>query len=432
MRISGFSIAPSRNIPAIKGYKWLDFRRYPASVVRIFEITPRSPATLGQMNNFLAFYEAHAISPVNQDISDLGYHHFRREMLYRRLGIPPQAIRGSTVLEIGPGSGHNSIVTGRFQPARYVLLEPNSTGRKLLAKNLARHGLSGENIVIHPWLLEAWPDDATFDFVFCEGLIPGLENKENFLLHVDRRVAPGGTLLVTCLDAISVLFETIRRLITLQIDDPQAPMPQRAALLVQAFGSHLATLRGMSRNVEDWVLDNLLSPAAFNANDLFSIGDALTFFGDRYYFGQTSPQFLSDYTWYKEVAPTPLEFNRRYLDDFDCKHHNLLHYRIATTDRSTADNATLRALAVQLSCMAQARSTDSAIIAGALRELRANTMDMVAPASNENASIAQALEEAATLFEHRDFAINGIADRYPAFRSAFGRGQQYLSLVKGL
>lgn len=61
-------------------------------------------------NDFLKYYEEKDISPVKQDISDLRLHCRRREKLYRQLGLPFCLFQGKNVLEIGSGSGYNTLV----------------------------------------------------------------------------------------------------------------------------------------------------------------------------------------------------------------------------------------------------------------------------------------------------------------------------------
>ena len=68
--------------------------------------------------SLLEFYRRHQISPVRQDIRDLGAHFGRRTALYRHLGILPAFLRGRTVLEVGPGSGFNSLHTASLAAGR--------------------------------------------------------------------------------------------------------------------------------------------------------------------------------------------------------------------------------------------------------------------------------------------------------------------------
>lgn len=61
-------------------------------------------------NVFLSYYKEKNISPVKQDISDLQLHCRRREKLYRQLGLPFCLFKDKNILEIGPGSGYNTLV----------------------------------------------------------------------------------------------------------------------------------------------------------------------------------------------------------------------------------------------------------------------------------------------------------------------------------
>ncbi|SVE28106.1 uncharacterized protein METZ01_LOCUS480960, partial [marine metagenome] len=77
------------------------------------------------MTQHLDYYLEKNISPVEQDISDFGRHLDRREALYRSLGIYSNAIKGKRVLEVGPGSGQNSLHLAHSMPEELVLVEPN-------------------------------------------------------------------------------------------------------------------------------------------------------------------------------------------------------------------------------------------------------------------------------------------------------------------
>lgn len=61
------------------------------------------------MNDFIKYYGEKGISPVKQDISNLRMHYAKREKLYRQLGIPCMSFEGKKILEVGPGSGYNTL-----------------------------------------------------------------------------------------------------------------------------------------------------------------------------------------------------------------------------------------------------------------------------------------------------------------------------------
>lgn len=61
------------------------------------------------MNDFVSYYGQNQISPVSQDISDLDLHFKRRANLYEMLGIDTALFAGKQILEVGAGSGYNSL-----------------------------------------------------------------------------------------------------------------------------------------------------------------------------------------------------------------------------------------------------------------------------------------------------------------------------------
>jgi|APCry1669188970_1035186.scaffolds.fasta_scaffold40197_2 2-polyprenyl-3-methyl-5-hydroxy-6-metoxy-1,4-benzoquinol methylase len=163
------------------------------------------------MSNYLKFYEEHGISPVSQDISDLGLHFHRRIGLYRTLGITPLLFKNRDVLEVAPGSGYNSIVTASFGESSYDLVEPNLTGFNEMISLFEKYEINDSGIHFFNCRLEDFLEKRDYDIVLCEGLIPGLDNQDEFVLSLANRVRSGGVLVVTCVDVVSFFFETLRR-----------------------------------------------------------------------------------------------------------------------------------------------------------------------------------------------------------------------------
>ena len=77
---------------------------------------------------FVDYYNKHNVIPVRQNLDDFGYFLFRRDYLYRTLGIPLRQLSGRRVIEFGPGGGYNAVATSHYWPDRYVW----STTRKPL------------------------------------------------------------------------------------------------------------------------------------------------------------------------------------------------------------------------------------------------------------------------------------------------------------
>ncbi len=281
------------------------------------------------MTSLLDFYQQHGISPVKQDVTDLSAHFARRAKLYRDLGIAT-AIRGRYVLEVGAGSGENALYTHSLHPAEYTILEPNPAG----AQDIRRRGIRAR-------VLEQRIEDCTlfhFDVVLCEGLL-GLcgTDPKALLEHVARHVTPGGVLVMTCIDPISDHAEVLRRARAQSLIDRASPLADQVAVLRPFFAPHLATIKGMTRSVDDWIIDNLLNPASIGPT--FSIPEACAQLDGRFDVLGCSPRFLTDWRWYKDSKSG----NQWAIDAYWKNAHNLLDYRHLDPPRAEIDNRALMA-----------------------------------------------------------------------------------------
>lgn len=267
------------------------------------------------MSTMLDFYQQHGIAPVKQDISDLKAHFARRAHLYQSLGLPPMAVEGNRVLEVGPGTGENAIYTASLHPYEYVAIEPNPLAAEVLRQTEAYVRVVEQRI-------EAFTDDEGFHLVLCEGLL-GLcgTNPKALLEHLVPHVKVGGVLVITCIDAISDHAEVLRRALAQRYITPSMSLQEKVNALRPIFTPHLATLKGMTRSVDDWILDNLLNPASIGPT--FSIPDALTQLEGRFEVLGCNPRFLVDWRWYKEAEAG----NQWAIDCYWEQCFNLVDYR---------------------------------------------------------------------------------------------------------
>lgn len=292
----------------------------------------------------LDFYQAHAISPVRQDVTDLPAHFARRAFLYLALGLWPQSIRGKRVLEVGAGSGENALYTASLLPSEYVVMEPNPTGASLLARTFTLATLPRDYAFMPPEVKQRRIEDIyffdKFDMVLCEGLL-GLcgSDPKALLEHVAKNVKPGGVLVITCIDAISDHAEVLRRALAQRYITASMGLQEKVDALRPVFTPHLATLKGMTRSVEDWIVDNLLNPASIGPT--FSIPDACEALEGRFEVLGCSPRgLLPDWRWYKAAG----KGNQWAIDAYWANCHNLFDYRCAEAERSASFNKGLEAL----------------------------------------------------------------------------------------
>jgi len=280
------------------------------------------------VTSLLDFYQEYGISPVRQDVTDLSAHFARRAALYRSLGLWPLSIHGKYILEVGAGSGENALYTQSLHPAEYTILEPNPVG----AADIRRRGLRAR-------VVEQRIEDFAsfhFDVVLCEGLL-GLcgTNPLELLESVARHVTPGGVLVITCIDPISQCAEVWRRSLAVPFIDRSATISDQLAALRPVFTPHLATLKGMTRSVDDWILDNILNPASIGPT--FSIPEACEALEGRFDVLGCSPRLLTDWRWYKASS----QGNQWAIDAYWRQAHNLLDYRVYRPERAIEKNRVL-------------------------------------------------------------------------------------------
>lgn len=159
-------------------------------------------------------------------------HWQNRTNLYRKLGLHPRIFENTNVLEVGPGSGENSIdllnrgiSSLKLSDALPKVLE--SLQEKISTKIPTSYEIHDASV--------AYTNHDTFEIVICEGVIPLQMDPAAFFLNICSRVKPGGILLITTFDSISGLAEVLRRVIS-------APILQRTKNSKQATVEELTKL----------------------------------------------------------------------------------------------------------------------------------------------------------------------------------------------
>lgn len=369
------------------------------------------------MNKYLEFYEKYKISPVVQDIKDFTQHIKRRTNLYRQVGVTPLTFQDKDILEIGPGGGYNSLVTYTYNPKTYTFIEPNSTGYNELKENFK--DIDKGNIFFNNCLLEDFNTDKKYDVIMCEGLIPGLTNKEDFIAKLITLLKPNGIFVITTADQVTMFFEIIRRyMANILIKDIQN-IDEQVKVLVDAFSTHLNTLKGMTRNHEDWCLDNLINDATYEHT--FSMNDAIELVKNEFHVLGTSPNFFNNYIWYKELPNDINEYNNLYQEQFLQRWHNLIDYRYIVEDRASSKNTELAKHCLELIDLVKDSTNEKSIIF-CLENIKDNLL------SDANEKTILSINEVI------DTLKSGLTQekviKMIHFASAFGRGQSYISFVK--
>jgi len=373
---------------------------------------------------YLDFYSKHNISPVvNNVIQET--HFAQRKALYHRLGILSSCIQSRKVLEFGPGNGANALYTISLEPEHYVLVDANHTGIENCKKNL-NHYHPETNWSIVDSLIENFESDEKFDLVICEGVLPNQLNPSQMVKHCASFVKKGGILVITCHDVVSTVSETLRclpgSLLIRGIDDFNGQVTQ----LSNFFEPHLANLKGMTRTVEDWVIDNIINTEFWKEAPLFSINEAIESLEEDFIVHTTSPFFLQDWSWYKSIGDIKRHSNNIMKEAYWGNLHNFVNWRIIGPPRKESENLIIYDLCKSIrSIVREAVDEDLAI-----EELIENCMKLSEAMPEEHyltKSYIKAYTDGMSVYLKTGEIIS---ENFTNYSDWWGRGMQYATFVK--
>lgn len=372
----------------------------------------------------LDYYLLHNIAPVRYDLSSLSAHFQRRAALYRTLGIPPLAVRGANVLEVAAGTGQNSLYIASLLPERFTLVEPNPTGVAMIRDLYA--GFEGSHTA--PRLVESKLEDYApaerFDLVLCENWLGAAPHERALLRKLASLVAPGGFLVLTCVSPAGILPNVIRRALSGRLVALERDFEERTRVLVEAFGPHLATIRGMTRSPLDWVHDNMMNPAYFDL--CLTIPMVLADTGPSFQATGTSPCFRRDWRWFKALHGPDFEFNACLVREYERMLGGFIDYRAEDPEPSPVpglEDAVLALMrAVRTSEATDAGAQARAGVTGCLSDV----VERLARAFPEHADWAA---RAGGLLA-RDTVDAGEVAGLTGFPGWFGRETLYLALER--
>jgi 2-polyprenyl-3-methyl-5-hydroxy-6-metoxy-1,4-benzoquinol methylase len=373
----------------------------------------------------LDFYLEHQISPVRQDISDLGRHLERRESLYRNLGLPAMFIEGKGVLEVGPGSGHNSIHVAAAKPAILDLVEPNPTGARGVEDLYASLSIPHTPPRLICQRLEEFNAAAEYDVVIAEAWLGVPEHERELMARLAGFVRPGGILVTTLSSPIGMLANTLRRILGSVLVHAIPTLEEKSTQLLTAFGPHLDTLADMSRPHLDWVQDSLLNPGFLTS--CLTPAPLFKALGDGYSLYNSYPRLVTDWRWYKSLYGVKRRFNEIYLESYFALCHNLFDHRSVLPARAPERNAELEESCFALMSRVAAYENENA------RVPVAELTDLVEPIRDNIDEVSPvwsaAIEEFIIVLTEKGVEPGRIA-AMAALGPVFGRELLYVSMIR--
>ncbi len=270
---------------------------------------------------------------------------------------------------------------------------------------------------------EEYETDEPFDLVVCENWLGSSEHERGLLRKLGTLVADGGLLVVTAVSPVGMLPNLLRRALASRLTSPDETFEVRTQTLCRAFGPHLQTVAGMTRNAIDWVHDNMMNPAYFDI--LLTVPMVLDELGGGFDALGTSPDFATDWRWFKGLCGPDREFNRHVLAEYRAALHNFFDHRTLVPARDPARNADFDAAALGV-CQAvrdwEAGDANADMVEDAVRRVLNGIADLPAVWS-------AALDEFLDAFADPRLTSETVADM-PLFGPLFGRETIYLSFEK--
>ena len=373
----------------------------------------------------LEYYIREGISPVSYDISDLKKHFQIRASLYRLLGLIPNFFEGKDILEIAPGSGHNSIYTASLLPKTYDLVEPNPIGCKDIIKIFKNLSIKHTKPNLLQQSLDDFKSHKLYDIAITEGWPGGfLDYDKSMLNKISSFVKTGGVMLISFFPPIGGMSTYLRRLIGHRLISEKNQMKQKTSILKKAFSPHLDKLSSMSRSQDHWIQDSILNPYICVAHNTPLLCTQIL--DTKFEIYNSVPKFGNDWRWYKSLHGNQRKFNENFLSEYDSISHCMIDYRMNGIKRSKEKNIELEKF-----CF------DFATVTKNNENLGHDAyMDQVQPLlskiiNNVKNDLAQytlnGLDEANTLLKKKIVESNDIT-KMSYFSSLFGREQCYLSL----
>lgn len=370
----------------------------------------------------LDYYKERGIIPTHQ--ANTPELHRRRQRLYERLGLVPNAFRGARVVEFGPGSCDNARVVAGWKPELLYLVDANPASIKAATK-LADERPGMVNFQQNEILNTSNSGGGNFDIVLCEGVIPGQPEPKAVLDHISRFVAADGVLVITCQSPIGLLAEVCRRLLMGVFVERFGPdqIEDRMLAFFEPDLDELAKL-GMSRYRRDWIQDQILCPWP---NPVFTVPEATEVLRSKFdILGTASPTFNRDFRWYK----TPGDRYTTLLIEYYGSISMFLDIRIEHPSRlepilSPQAGKYLEDLARHLVELHESARKKPQKCAPLFLEKLDDFKNVIGLAHHWPTceAIDDFINGARRLLNNQDGEFN-------LFRSWFGRGQQYISFIK--
>jgi len=375
----------------------------------------------------LEYYIKEGISPVHYNLKNINKHFEIRKSLYRLLGVIPSFMFDKDILEVAPGSGHNSIYTASLLPKNYDLVEPNPNGCRDIKNLFKQINIKHTKPNLYELPLDDFSKKKLYDLVITEGWPGGHLNYDRKMFKkLSSFVKPGGLMFITYYPPIGGVATYLRRLIGNRLTRKSENLKIKTDILKKSFSSHLLKLKSMTRSHEHWIQDSLLNPYIVVGYNTPLISTKI--FGNKFEIYGSVPKFTNDWRWYKSLHGQNKKFNKEFLKNYFSISHNMINYKIEGLKRSELKNKKLEKLCIKLSILTKNYESDGVKIYK--KKIRPIVKKIINNLKEDiPLSTILALEEADQILLKKQIAPKDV-QFMKYFSNLFGREQCYLSFSK--
>ncbi|MCP4154319.1 MAG: class I SAM-dependent methyltransferase [bacterium] len=233
-------------------------------------------------------------------------HKSKRDNLYiEKLKLLPQIWKDAEVLEIGCGSGENSVIPAQYG-AKFHFVEPLKPALERLKKIFhyynVQHAIKG----IDSTPLEELNIDRTYDIIIAEGFVFTLKDRKKAMVKMFTHLKPGGLLIFSTIDPHGFFLEYFKGLIArMHCSELNISEPGEKVEAVRPFFEEDFKRIPHSRPFSSYVRDNFFNPLSQSYKQ-FCYGfdqviSHLKEYTPYYYASWPSYKHANDLKWHKYV-----------------------------------------------------------------------------------------------------------------------------------
>ena len=231
--------------------------------------------------------------------------------------------------------------------------------------------------------------------------------------------------MVTCMDPVSFLADVLGQLAGELIVAPEMTIQEKLDAMRPFFQMNLDALPGANTLVDDFMMDSIIQHYPKDGK-MQSISDTINELSDLFDVYGSSPHFLIDWRWHKNIHGDHVNYNQRAIELYEKNIYNLLDYRCILTEIAERENTIVRKLCDNVfEATKKFRKDRQLMYIEAIRSDVTQLADIACQYSQETAdSLNDFVRGLDAFISTKPWPL---LEKFAAF---CGRGTQYLSFIR--